>query len=66
MDIRPDVAHVERGGELLDVKPEEVAVGETVVIKPGESSDGWRGDGGQIWSLDTVALTGEVCRAPSV
>jgi Cd2+/Zn2+-exporting ATPase len=59
MDIRPDVAHVERGGELLDVKPEEVAVGETVVIKPGEKvpMDGVVTEGES--SLDTVALTGE-------
>lgn len=59
MDIRPDVAHVERGGELLNVKPEEVAVGETVVIKPGEKvpMDGVVTEGES--SLDTVALTGE-------
>ena len=36
MDIRPDVAHVERGGELENVSPESVAVGETIVIRPGE------------------------------
>jgi Cd2+/Zn2+-exporting ATPase len=59
MDIRPDVAHVERGGELLNVKPEEVAVGETVIIKPGEKvpMDGVVTEGES--SLDTVALTGE-------
>ena len=36
MDIRPDSAHVERGGEEVTVSPEEVAVGETIVVKPGE------------------------------
>ena len=36
MDIRPDSANVERDGELCEVDPEEVAVGETIVVKPGE------------------------------
>ena len=36
MDIRPDVANVEREGQILEVDPEEVAVGEVIVIRPGE------------------------------
>ena len=36
MDIRPDTASVERGGELVVVSPSDVQVGETIVIKPGE------------------------------
>ena len=59
MDIRPDVAHVERGGELENVSPESVAVGETIVIRPGEKVplDGVVIDGKT--ALNTVALTGE-------
>lgn len=59
MDIRPDKANVVRGGEVLVVSPEDVAVGETVVIKPGEKvpMDGVIVEGAS--SLDTVALTGE-------
>lgn len=59
MDIRPDVAHVERGGQELAVAPDEVAVGETIVIRPGEKVplDGTVTDGAS--SLNTVALTGE-------
>ena len=59
MDIRPDAAHVERSGELVTVKPEEVQVGEIIVIRPGEKvpMDGVVIDGSS--SLDTVALTGE-------
>ncbi|CCX66843.1 cadmium-exporting ATPase [Firmicutes bacterium CAG:791] len=59
LDIRPDTANVERGGEVLAVSPEEVAVGETVVIRPGEKvpMDGVVLEGTS--SLDTVALTGE-------
>ena len=36
MNIRPDIANVERDGEVQTVKPEEVAVGETIVVRPGE------------------------------
>ena len=36
MDIRPDSANVERGGQVVEVSPEQVAVGETIVVKPGE------------------------------
>ena len=59
MDLRPDVAHVERDGKLLDVSPEEVAVGETVLVRPGEilPMDGVVVEGRS--SLNTVALTGE-------
>lgn len=59
MDIRPDKANVVRGGKVLVVSPEEVAVGETVVIKPGEKvpMDGVVVEGSS--SLDTTALTGE-------
>ena len=59
MDIRPDVANVERDGELLTISPEHVEVGETIVVKPGEKVplDGVVIDG--TTSLNTVALTGE-------
>ena len=59
MDIRPDEAHVERGGQLQTVAPESVAVGEILLIKPGEKvpMDGTVLEGTS--SLDTVALTGE-------
>ncbi len=59
MDIRPDVAHVERDGIVTDVSPEEVAVGETIVIRPGEKVplDGRVNEGAS--SIDTMALTGE-------
>ena len=59
LDIRPDTANVERGGEVLAVSPEEVAVGETVVIRPGEKvpMDGVVLEGTS--SLDTVARTGD-------
>ena len=60
MDIRPDVAHVERQGhELADVAPEEVNIGEVIVVRPGEKVplDGIVVEGAT--SLNTVALTGE-------
>ena len=59
MDIRPDVAHVERGGALSDVDPEEVEIGERIVIQPGERVplDGEVIEGAS--TLDTAALTGE-------
>ena len=55
MDIRPDVAHLEHG----DVSPEEVKIGETIVIRPGEKVplDGVIIEGTS--ALNTVALTGE-------
>ena len=59
MDIRPDVATVERNGEQAMVNPEEVGVGETIIVKPGEKVplDGVVIEG--VSSLNTVALTGE-------
>lgn len=59
MDIRPDVANVERDGQILEVDPEEVAVGETIVVRPGEKVplDGVVLEGAS--SLNTAALTGE-------
>lgn len=59
MDIRPDSANVERNGEILSVHPEDVKVGEIIVIRPGEKvpMDGTVLEGTS--SLDTVALTGE-------
>lgn len=59
MDIRPDTANVERGGKVSVVAPDEVSVGETIVVKPGEKIplDGVVTDGES--SLNTVALTGE-------
>ena len=59
MDIRPDVANVERNGVVVSVSPEEVKIGETVIVKPGEKIplDGRVLEGAS--SLNTVALTGE-------
>ena len=59
MDIRPDYANVERDGELVQVDPEEVAVGDIIVVKPGEKIplDGVILEGAS--SLNTMALTGE-------
>ena len=59
MDIRPDVANVERDGRVQSVNPADVAIGETIIVKPGERIplDGEVTDGES--SLDTVALTGE-------
>ena len=59
MDIRPDVANVERNGQLESVNPEKVEVGETIVIKPGEKVplDGVILEGAT--ALNTIALTGE-------
>ncbi len=59
MDIRPDYANVEREGQVETVDPDEVAVGETIVIKPGERVplDGVVLEGTS--ALNTAALTGE-------
>ena len=59
MDIRPDVANVERNGVVASVSPEEVKIGEIVIVKPGEKIplDGRVLEGAS--SLNTVALTGE-------
>lgn len=61
MDIRPDVANVERNGTVESVKPEDVRVGETIVVCPGEKIplDGIIVEG--TTSLNTIALTGESC-----
>ena len=61
MDIRPDVANVERDGKVEFVKPEDVKVGETIVVRPGEKIplDGIIVEGAT--SLNTIALTGESC-----
>lgn len=59
MDIRPDSANVERGEEILTVSPEEVEIGEIIVIRPGEKIplDAEIIKGSSM--LDTAALTGE-------
>lgn len=59
MDIRPDSATVERDGQLLTISPEEVKLGEIIVVKPGDRIpvDAEIVEGST--SLDTVALTGE-------
>ena len=59
MDIRPDSATVERDGQLLTISPEEVELGEIIVVKPGDRVpvDAEIVEGST--SLDTVALTGE-------
>lgn len=61
MDIRPDVANVDRNGTVESVKPEDVRVGETIVVRPGEKIplDGIIVEG--TTSLNTIALTGESC-----
>ena len=59
MDIRPDYANLERDGALVEVSPEEAAVGDIIVIKPGERVplDAVIVEGAT--SVDTAALTGE-------
>lgn len=59
MDIRPDYANISRGGQLVRVDPEEVKIGDTIVVKPGERVplDGVIVSGRS--ALDTAALTGE-------
>ena len=59
MDIRPDYANIEQNGELVQVDPEEVSVGDVIVVKAGERVplDGTVLEGTS--SLDTAALTGE-------
>ena len=59
MDIAPEFANVEKDGELVELDPAEVAVGETIVVKPGERVpiDGVVTEGTS--QLDTAALTGE-------
>ena len=59
MEIKPDVANVERNGNTMQVSPEEVAIGETIVIRPGEKVplDGMVIEGQS--ALNTIAITGE-------
>lgn len=59
MEIKPDVANVERKGNIMQVSPEEVAIGETIVIRPGEKVplDGKVIEGQS--ALNTIAITGE-------
>lgn len=59
MEIKPDVANVERNGNIMQVSPEEVAIGETIVIRPGEKVplDGKVIEGKS--ALNTIAITGE-------
>lgn len=59
MEIKPDVANVERNGNTMQVSPEEVAIGETIVIRPGEKVplDGKVIEGQS--TLNTIAITGE-------
>ena len=59
MDIRPDIAFVKRNGKLEKVSPEDVKIGENIVVKPGEKVplDGTVVEGNSM--IDTSALTGE-------
>ncbi len=59
MDIRPDRANLERDGQVVEADPEDVAVGDVIVVKPGERIplDGTVLEG--VSALDTAALTGE-------
>lgn len=59
MDIRPDHANMEQGGKLVQVDPENVQIGDTIIVKPGERIplDGKIIKGSS--TLDTSALTGE-------
>ena len=59
MDIRPDYANIEKDGRLVQVDPDQVQIGDTIVVKPGERVplDGKIIKGTS--ALDTSALTGE-------
>lgn len=59
MDIRPDFANVKRGNTILKVNPDDVKIGEIIVVKPGEKIplDGRILEGNSM--LDTSSLTGE-------
>ncbi len=59
MDIRPDYANAERNGHIKTVSPEDVKIGEKIIVKPGEKIplDGIVTEGESM--LDTRALTGE-------
>lgn len=66
MDIRPDYANIEQDGKLVKVDPEEISIGDKIVVKPGEKIplDGIVEDGESM--LDTSALTGESVPRKSV
>lgn len=59
MDIRPDYANIEKDGQLIKVDPDEVQIGDIIVVQPGEKVplDGVVIEGES--SLNTSALTGE-------
>ena len=59
MDIRPDYANIEKDGKVLKVDPDDVKIGDIIIIKPGEKIplDGTVIEGNT--SIDTKALTGE-------
>ena len=59
MDIRPDFANIEKDGKIQKVDPDEVKIGDIIIVKPGEKVplDGIVIDGNS--SIDTKALTGE-------
>ena len=59
MDLRPDYANVVRNGQEEKVDPDEVEVGETIIVRPGEKIplDGVILEGST--AVDTAALTGE-------
>lgn len=59
MEIKPDIANVERNGKTMQVSPEDVAIGETIVVRPGEKIplDGKVIEGQS--ALNTIAITGE-------
>lgn len=59
MEIKPNIANVERNGNTMQVSPEEVAIGETIVVRPGEKVplDGKVIEGQS--ALNTIAITGE-------
>ncbi len=59
MEIKPDIANVERNGNTMQVSPEDVAIGETIVVRPGEKVplDGKVIEGQS--ALNSIAITGE-------
>lgn len=59
MEIKPDIANVEHNGNTMQVSPEDVAIGETIVVRPGEKIplDGKVIEGQS--ALNTIAITGE-------
>lgn len=59
MDIRPDYANIERDGQLVRADPEEINIGDTIIVKAGEKIplDGIVTEGRS--AVDTAALTGE-------